>query len=117
MLTIHLHNLVFYAFHGLHEEETALGGKFEVSIDISFPASGKITSLSETIDYVKVYETIRLHMERPSALLETLAQDITNAIFLTDKRINNINITINKLNPPISGFTGKVGVSFSKAFL
>jgi dihydroneopterin aldolase len=34
LLTIHLNNLLFHAYHGLYEEEQILGNNFEVNITI-----------------------------------------------------------------------------------
>ena len=116
MFTIHLTNLRFFAHHGMHDEEAIVGNDFEVSVSVSFDVPEKINSLSETVNYVSVYMIIKKIFKHPSKLLETLASDICNEIYSSDKRVTNINITIHKLNPPISNFTGNVGVSFSKSF-
>lgn len=116
MFTIHLNKLVFFAHHGLHGEEAVTGTNFEIDVAVQFDASGKITSLHQTINYAAVYEVIKKNMQHPVALLETLAQDITEDIYLLDNRITAINININKLHPPIKNFMGSVGVSYSKAF-
>ena len=116
MFTIHLNKLAFFAHHGLHDEEAITGTDFEIDVSVQFDAGGKITSIHQTINYVAVYDTIKKHMIHPVALLETLAQNITEDIYLLDNRINSINININKLHPPIRNFIGSVGVSYSKAF-
>jgi dihydroneopterin aldolase len=116
MHTIHLSNLVFFAHHGVQEEEGITGTQFEVSVDISFIQDDPIRSLNQTINYVEVYEVIRQQMKQRIALLENLAENMAGAIYLLDKRITNINISINKLAAPIDNFSGKVGVSFKKMF-
>lgn len=117
MHTIHLHNLLFFSHHGMHAEETVTGTNFEVSVDIEFIQEEPVRKISQTINYATVYEIIKAHMNKPVALLETLAENISNAIFLHDTRITNINITINKSGAPISNFAGKVGVSYRKKFV
>lgn len=117
MYTIHLHNLRFHAHHGIHQEEEIAGASFEVSVDIAFKTEGIIRKLDQTVNYVTVYSIIRDYMKKPEALLETLAENITNTIYASDQRITKINITINKLNPPIANFSGQVGVSFEKSFI
>ena len=117
MFTIHLKNLVFFAYHGVHEEETVLGTDFEVSVSVTFNAPEKITGLHETINYATVYEIVKKHFSQPEKLLETLAQNITQDIHKVDDRITSINITIDKKNAPISNFTGVVGVTYSKSYI
>lgn len=116
MYTIHLNKLSFYAHHGLHNEEAVIGTNFEVDVSIKFDSVQNITSISQTIDYTAVYKLIKKHMAQPVALLETLAQNITDDIYLLDKSIRLIIIEINKLHPPINNFSGTVGVTYSKAF-
>ena len=116
LITIHLNRLEFFAHHGLHDEEAITGTTFEVSVSISFEPGGKIGSINQTINYADVYKIIEKHMIRPVALLEMLAENISEEICLLDKRIININITINKIHPPLNNFIGQVGVTFHKVF-
>ncbi|MFT3911783.1 MAG: dihydroneopterin aldolase [Ferruginibacter sp.] len=116
LITIHLNKLEFFAHHGLHDEEAITGTTFEVSVSVAFEPEGKITSINQTINYAEVYKVIEKHMAHPVALLEMLAENISDAIYLLDKRIKNINISINKIHPPITNFIGQVGVTFHKAF-
>lgn len=116
MFTIELHTLKFFAYHGVHEEETILGTDFEVSASIIFNAPEKIMALKDTIDYVSAYQIIKDKFQIPEKLLETLAQNIVEALYEFDNRILTINISIKKINPPISNFTGEVGVVYSKSF-
>lgn len=116
MFTIHLNKLVFFAYHGLHEEEAMTGNDYEIDVSIEFKSTAKITSIHQTINYVSVYDVIKKQMIQRVALLETLAQLITEEIYLLDKRISKIDIRISKLHPPIINFIGNVGVSYFKVF-
>jgi dihydroneopterin aldolase len=116
MFTIHLHNLKFFARHGLHEEETITGGQFELSVDIDFDSEETIRKMDQTINYVTVFQVISKHMLKPEPMLETLAQQIVEEIHSLDARIRKINIRINKMHPPIPSFNGQVGVTFQKVF-
>lgn len=116
MITIHLHNLKFFAFHGVHEEEKLLGNEFEVNADIEFYEERDIVSLKETINYVDIFEIIKQRMMIPSLLLETIVMDIGNTIQADYKNIRSINIRLTKLHPPVPGLQGSVGVSWYKAF-
>lgn len=116
MITIHLDKLSFFAHHGLHDEEAVIGTDFELSVAVSFEPVEKITSITQTINYAEVYRIIDQHMRHPVSLLESLAENILTSIYGLDERIVNISVNINKLHPPIPGFSGSVGVSISKAF-
>ncbi len=113
MLTIHLYNLQFYAYHGLYEEETAIGGKYEVNVSVSRQdVKIPILHISDTIDYTAVYALVCQHMQQPRHLLETvatiLAQDILKKFTLAEE----VSIAIRKITPPIPGFQGSVGVHY-----
>jgi 7,8-dihydroneopterin aldolase/epimerase/oxygenase len=116
VFTIQLTNLQFFCFHGVYEEERLLGGEFVVDAHIDFTASGTITSLDQTVDYCKIYECIKQRMQQPTALLETVAQDLATAIGAVDDRICSVHISIKKVNPPIQQFTGSIAVCYKKAF-
>lgn len=113
MLSIHLHQLVFHAFHGLYEEEKILGNEFMVDLTVQHhPANIPIHAINDTINYVALYELVKKRMEVPVLLLETLATSIAQDILLQFVLAETVNISITKLHPPISEFSGQVGVSF-----
>jgi 7,8-dihydroneopterin aldolase/epimerase/oxygenase len=116
MLSIQLHNLQFFAYHGLYETEKLNGNNFEVNVDIDTAIDEKVVSLSQTVDYVAIYEIIYKRMQTATPLLETLAQDLADNIHLADNRIKKITVSVKKISAPIQNFTGTVGVSFTKAF-
>ena len=116
MFTINLHNLNFFSFHGLHEEEKILGNNFVVHVSLSILPSGNITSLGQTINYASVYRIIKQRMAVPTALLETLAQDMAHDIHLFDDRIKSISITVEKKDPPIPNISGSVSVNYKKDY-
>ncbi len=116
MFTIHLSNLKFFSFHGVHPEERILGGAFEVNATVTFKEDKRIEDLQQTVNYVKIYDIIKLQMAIPTPLLETVAQDLAEKIYIADNRITSINISIKKTHPPIAAFIGTVGVSYKKDF-
>ncbi len=116
MFTIQLKKLKFFAHHGVHDEEAIIGTNFEVSVSVSFRAPDKVAQLDDTINYVSVFGIIKNRFAIPECLLETLAQDIVDDIYAMDNRITIINISIDKINPPISNFIGSVGVTYTKSF-
>lgn len=113
--TIHLNDLEFFAHHGWHNEEALAGGNFKVNVSLQFDAFD-VEALEDTINYVDIYTLIKDKVNEPVRLLETLATEICVAIKEIDDRIKTINITITKLNPPITNFIGNVAVSLSKSY-
>lgn len=116
MYTIHLHDLLIEAKHGLYPEEKIIGGPFLVSIDISFPSHYHVQSIEDTINYVSVFELLSLKMSTPTELLEVLAKEITTEIYNLNNKIVAIKICIKKMQPPINHFIGNVGVSLETSF-
>lgn len=116
MLTIQLHQLQFFAYHGLYESEKLNGNNFEVNLDIEAAIEENVKFIEQTIDYTAVYEIVRKRMMVPTPLLETLAQEMIELVHAADNRIESIHLSIKKLTPPIENFKGTVGVQVKKVF-
>lgn len=116
-ITIELKSVLFFAFHGLHEEEGKTGNEYEVDLSVRFISDGKmVTKIDETIDYVKLFEIVKQEMEQPRKLLETVAISITEKIQEHFSEVREVQVRINKKNPPIVNFSGSVAVLYSKLF-
>ena len=94
MFTIHLQKLLFYSFHGFYEEERVLGNEFEVSADVVVDAPDQVTTLRQTVNYITIYDTIKQRMQQSTPLLETLAQELAQAIHRIDERIKSVTIKL-----------------------
>ena len=117
LLTITLNNVRFRAYHGLYPEERQKGNDFVVNMEVSYtPASGMITSLEDTIDYVVLFDLINGIMQQPVDLLETLVQSMAHAAHQQFPQIKEIIVSVEKLNPPIDRFEGSTVVKYSKTF-
>ncbi|MBN8675767.1 MAG: dihydroneopterin aldolase [Chitinophagales bacterium] len=115
VMTIQLNQLRFFAKHGLYAEEMKTGNEFEINLSVDhIPGEEIITDLSATVNYVKLYELVKARMQQPTALLETVAMEITEAIFTAFPTVKKTELSITKLHPPITGFTGSVGVKYCK---
>jgi dihydroneopterin aldolase len=97
----------------VHEEEQVLGSEYEVNADISFNVDEKIIHLYQTVNYVSIYILIKEQMNKPTPLLETIAQNIAEQIKMIDVQIKTISVNIKKINPPVTSFSGNVGVTYS----
>ena len=117
MITIHLHKVLFHAYHGIHDEEKILGNEYELSADIIFYEKDEVIhSIHQTINYVDIYKIVRQRMDIPSLLLETVVMDIGNSIKNDYNDVKSISIHLKKIHPPVTGFQGSVGVTWQKDF-
>lgn len=80
------------------------------------PADGVITSLDETIDYAVLFEIVNQQMQQPVDLLETLVQETAYAVHKRFPKIKEINVSVEKLNPPIDKFTGSTAVKYNAKY-
>lgn len=113
LMTIEVKDMRVFAGHGVHSGEAVTGNEFLVSVSVSFHPGGKISSLSGTVDYVKLTEIIREEMNSRKELLETLAQNIAANIRSTFGHSRKVTVHIIKLTAPITNFTGTVGVTYT----
>ncbi|MBR1769395.1 MAG: dihydroneopterin aldolase [Bacteroidales bacterium] len=105
MSKISIKNMEFYAFHGCFEQERKIGTHF--SVDISFDCDSTLAEqtdrVEDTVDYSKVYLTVKEEMEKPSHLLEHVARRIINRVKECFPSVRDIQVEVKKLNPPVGG--------------
>ena len=117
MITIHLHKILFYSYHGVHDEEKILGKEYELSADVQFHEEQEVIySIHQTINYVDIYQIIQQRMSVPSPLLETIIMDIGISIKKKYDKVRSISIHLKKVHPPVSGIQGSVAVRWEKEF-
>ena len=112
--SIQLHNLEFYAYHGLLPQERVVGGHYRVDVELSLtPPLRALTEdvIDDTVNYAEVYALIRQQMEQPVNLLEHLAHRITQGLYAQFPQIQAVKLSVTKVTPPISGITCE-GASF-----
>ena len=117
MLTIKLNQLRFFAHHGLYEEELMVANEFIVDLEVSYTEPTRVISkMTETINYVKLYEIVKKRMLITADLIETLAMEIAAAIHENFPQTKRVSISITKKYPPVINFSGNVSISFIKEF-
>ena len=113
---IKLDQMEFYAFHGCFAEEKKAGNRFV--IDFSFVTStekAEITDhINDTVNYQSVYSIIKREMQVTSNLLEHVGQRILNSVMNTFKDIEEAEVKICKMNPPMGGKMKGVSVELYK---
>jgi len=113
MSYIRLVNMVFYAYHGVHDHEKKFGSKFEIDIEMKLSISKSSISdrLDDTIDYDKIYSMIESCVfNKKFNLIETLAGTINKKIMTSFRQIESIKVRVRKPHAPIKGIIDTVEV-------
>jgi len=101
----------------MYQEEMKVGNEFEVDISLVCKSPKKlITSINQTVNYVEVYRIVQEEFAQRKLLLETLAMQIAERIHEQFAEVETLCITIRKMNPPITNFSGSVGISYNRKF-
>ncbi|MDA0278676.1 MAG: dihydroneopterin aldolase [Bacteroidetes bacterium] len=109
---IYLKNIKVYAYHGCLAEETLIGGDYLVQLKVWADLKKSTTSdqLEDTVDYVLLNAIVKKEMASPSKLLEHVAQRIINSIFKQSNLVDEVELSVAKINPPIGGDVAAVSV-------
>lgn len=117
MISVELNDLQFHAFHGILEEERIVGNTYKVDCKVHvFEGAEIIRHIDQTIDYATIYSIIKNRMAVPTLLLETICMEIGKDIQDRFPLVKYISVTLNKMQPPIEGFSGSAAVTWHKEF-
>ena len=104
--TVRLINAVFYAHHGVMQEEHRIGGRYEVdvSMDLDFEDAAKEDDLERTVDYERIYKLVQeLVTNNRFYLIERLAYLIARKVLAVYDFVEGVEVTVRKPNPPVGG--------------
>lgn len=99
-----LHDLRFYAHHGVLPQERTVGGHFTLNLTLRLSDATSALfddQLEGTVSYAEVYEVAAREMRKPSALLEHVAARIAQSLFDAFSLIEHITLTLQKDTPPM----------------
>jgi 7,8-dihydroneopterin aldolase/epimerase/oxygenase len=113
---IQIENMEFYSFHGHFKEERIVGNKFlvDLTIETDMKVPMESDNLKDAVNYQRVYEILKLQMEKKSYLLEHIAGRIIDAIYTEVEGIKKVTVKVSKMNPPMGGKIGSVSVVLSR---
>jgi len=116
MVSIQIEGMRFHAFHGHYPVEQLVGSDFIVDLKIQVQESKalKTDDLSDAINYQILYGIVKEEMQITSSLLEHVGNRILKAVYNKFPEIDNSEVKISKLNPPMGGEIDKVCVMISK---
>jgi len=106
----------FYAFHGHYREEQIVGNRFLVDLEIEtdMERAGQTDRLEDATDYQVAFRTVKSEMDKKSYLLENIATRILDSLYANLPGIRKATVRIRKMNPPLGGNIGSVGVTMSR---
>ena len=116
MDVIRLNKMVFYGYHGVSAAEKETGRRFEVDCELEadLAPSGQTDNLTDTIDYVAVYMSVREIVEgKAFSLLESLAKAIAEDL-LGKFAVFRVTVRVRKMTPPIAGTIDNIEVEVSR---
>ena len=113
LTTIELENMEFQAFHGCYPLEQVVGNRFRVDVRIEADlAQAELSdAVSDTINYLHVYQTVQREMAIPSHILEHVSRRIANALKRDFSQIVTVRVKVAKLAPPLGGKIENVAVT------
>lgn len=112
-----LKDMAFYGYHGLLKEESVLGQKFFVDIEIetSTKEAGINDDFTKTINYAEVYEITREFTEdKRFNLIEALAENIASEILNRFDIAHSVMVRIRKKEAPVKGIFDYMGVEIRR---
>ena len=117
MITVELSNLLFNAFHGIHDEERILGNEYVVNVSVAFVEKDDVIEhIQDTVNYAVIYNIIKKRMSIATPLLETIVMQTGNEIHTVYPHLKSISISIKKMHPPIEGMQGAAEVNWQKEY-
>ncbi len=114
--TVKVENLKIYAFHGCMEEEKVIGSDYVVNICAICSVGKKAfeDEIGGTVDYVDLARIAKREMSVRSKLLEAVVNRIITCCFNEISVLEQISVSVSKLNPPINADVDSVSVRIDK---
>ncbi len=110
---INVTGIKLYAYHGCLEEEAIIGGQYvvDVKIETDFLRAQVEDDLTQTVDYVTVYNIVKTQMAIRSKLIEHAASLIAGGLIKQIPAIQHVEVKVTKINPPMNGDVKEVSVT------
>ena len=116
MGSVILNDIRIYAFHGCMEEEARIGSDYIVNLEVetNMEEASQSDDLEDAVDYEKLLDIIKKEMLIRSKLLEHVVERIIHQIMKDFAKVETVEITVAKQNPPIKGDIREVCIRLKK---
>jgi len=108
----------FYGFHGVLDEERAIGQKFFIDVELSLDLSvaGASDDVAHTVSYAEVYDDVKYFAESARYnLIEALAENIAQRILAKYSVVAEVMVRVKKPEAPVRGMFDYFGVEIRRA--
>ena len=114
--TVKVENLKIYAFHGCMDEEKVIGSDYVINMKALCFVDEKVFNddITQTVDYVDLARIAKREMAVRSKLLEAVIKRIIDASFKEIDSLEELYVSVSKINPPINADVKSVSVTMSK---
>ena len=113
-----MQNLGFYAYHGLLKEESVLGQKFflDIELEVDTKEAGLTDDMTKSVSYAEVYELVKdIVTNKRFNLLEALAENIAKDVLEEFDLVNGIMVRVKKPEAPVNGIYDYFGVEIRRS--
>ena len=116
MSKIILEKMQFYAYHGCFAEEQLVGTNYEVTlaIEVDTTKASKTDALENALNYQEIFTVVKTEMGINSKLIEHVGQRIVDRLLNTFPQIQEIELSLSKLNPPLGGQIERVSIEIKE---
>jgi 7,8-dihydroneopterin aldolase/epimerase/oxygenase len=111
-----LHEMAFYAHHGVSPEEQEAGQIFVVDVDVEadLHRAGHTDDVADTLDYRDVYARVRqVVTDERHGLLEAVAEAIAHRLLEVD-RVEAVTVRVRKPHVKLGGPLAYAGVEVTR---
>ncbi len=117
MISIELQDVRLHAYHGIYEGEDKIGNPYIINLSVKYDEKhADFDDIRNTINYVDLYEIVKQRMQIPTGLLEKVCESIIRRVRHQYPFVQEVTLSLYKLQPPLINFEGKVGVTMTKKF-
>ena len=116
--TIFINGLEFYAYHGASDAEQSVGHRYlvDVRLTVDTRAAAASDHLSDTVNYAAVANRIvQIGTSSQRRLLEALAGQMVAALFAEFPSVQQVQLRIHKMYPPMNSIAASVGVEITRS--
>jgi dihydroneopterin aldolase len=113
-----LEGMVFRARHGVHDHEKVRPQRFEVDVELllDLRPAGLEDDLERTVDYGRVYDTVRTIVESTTFnLIEALAEAIAHELLAEFAMLDAVVIRVRKPEVVLGGPLSHAGVQLRRS--
>ncbi|CUU38290.1 MAG: dihydroneopterin aldolase [Armatimonadetes bacterium] len=112
-----LEGIEFYGYHGVPDEEQAIGHRYRVDVvlELDLSQAGRTDQLEHTVNYAEVAQRIvAIGTGTRYRLMEALAERLCREILETFPPVQRVELTLRKRLPPAGTVMENAGVRIAR---